>query len=121
MEQHTATPEQRRKPRGKPWPAGVSGNPSGAAGLSMRAAELFDRLAGDFGGAAALSASAIDSEMLRQAARLMARAARTRDADAAVRLTSEARRLVETLRRRKREPAVIPLRARLAAEAAEAG
>ena len=39
--------ENRRKPGGRPWPKGVSGNPSGSK-VSKRVTALFEALADDF-------------------------------------------------------------------------
>jgi hypothetical protein len=101
MQQPAAVMEQndikRRRAGGRPWPKGTSGNPSGSR-VNVRAVALFNELAADFGGVAALSA--LDRVLLSQACRLMARAARARDADAAVRLSSEARRALLSLRKR---------------------
>jgi hypothetical protein len=88
---------QRPKPRGKPWRPGQSGNPSGSR-VNTRAIVLFADMAADFGGVDALSG--VDRAMLMQACRLMARGARAKSADDAVRLTSEARRILMGLRKR---------------------
>jgi hypothetical protein len=88
---------QRPRLRGKPWPKGVSGNPSGSR-VNTRAVVLFAEMAVDFGGVDALSG--VDRAMLMQACRLMARGARAKSADDAVRLTSEARRILMALRKR---------------------
>jgi hypothetical protein len=101
MQQSAAAPEQHdaQRPRvvGRPWKSGQSGNPSGSRVLNQRIADLFNTLAADFGGEAALSA--IDRALLMQSCVLLTRAQRTRDVDAAVRLTSEARRGLMALRR----------------------
>jgi hypothetical protein len=76
---------------------GASGNPSGRQAVRSRAAELFAAMAADFG-----ELNGIDAAMLNQACLLLARAERIKaikHADASVRMSSEARRLVETLRR----------------------
>jgi hypothetical protein len=83
--------------RGRPWPKGVSGNSSGSR-VSKRVVTLFSDMVTDFGGEAALLA--VDRALLMQACRLMVRAERVKDADAAVRLSSEARRGLGALRRR---------------------
>jgi hypothetical protein len=88
-----------RKLRGRPWPPGTSGNPNGRRSMSKRAAMLFQALAADFGGVDALSA--IDRALLEQGCRLLVRAERAKDADAVVRLSSEARRGLVALRRRR--------------------
>jgi hypothetical protein len=67
--------------------------------VSKRVAVLSEAMAADFGGVAMLSA--VDHAMLEQACRLMVRAERTKDADAAVRLSSEARRGLAALRRHR--------------------
>jgi hypothetical protein len=87
---------QRAKLRGRPWPKGVSGNPSGSR-LNTRAMVLFAEMATDFGGENALGA--MDRALLMQACRLMARGARAKSADDAVRLTSEARRILASVRK----------------------
>ena len=74
---------------------GTSGNPRGASVISVRTDELFASMAADF-----TSLSATDEIMLRANCRLLARAEKTRDVDAAVRLNSEARRGIDALRRR---------------------
>jgi hypothetical protein len=86
-----------RRHGGRPWPKGTSGNPSGSR-VNTRAKVLFDELATDFGGVNGLSA--VDRTLLLQACRLMARAARAKDADVVVRLTSEARRILASLQKR---------------------
>ncbi len=92
-EQSAAQP---RKVSGRPFPPGVSGNPSGMR-VSKHALQLFTEIADEYGGEQALSA--IDRALLLQAARLLVRAQRLKDADAAIRMTGEARRLLESLRR----------------------
>jgi hypothetical protein len=94
--------EQRSMLRGRPWPPGTSGNPSGST-VSKRVTVLFDAMLADFGEGAL---SAIDSAMLLQACRLLVRSERTADADSAVRLSNAAARLIAGLRSAKRrEPA----------------
>ncbi len=100
------------------WPKGVSGNPSGSQVLHKRASELFDAMAGDFG-----TLSAVNAALLRQACLLLARSERVKrikDADAAIRMSGEARRLLATVRGLSQQAAAphVPLRDRLAAEAA---
>jgi hypothetical protein len=100
MQQPEAATEQSeaQRPRhgGRPWPKGVSGNPSGSR-ANKRAVALFAEMANDFGGPSALSA--IDRAMLDQAATLLARSRRVKDPDVALRMGGEARRLLECLRR----------------------
>lgn len=81
--------------RGRPFPPGVSGNPQGGSVINRRADELFAGVAADFG-----VLSATDEILLRAACRLLARAEKTKDEDAAVRLSSEGRRGIDALRRR---------------------
>ena len=96
-----AGPEQ-SKPQSSPgrWPKGTSGNPSGRTSrqiVAERAAELFDAMSSDFG-----ELSAVDRTMLHQACLLLARSERAsgpRAADASIRMSGEARRLLELLRR----------------------
>lgn len=83
--------QPRRQAGGRPWPKGVSGNPSGNK-TNKRAASLFEEMVADLGGAAALSA--IDRAMLEQAAHLLVRGQRAKDADIAIRLSNAAARLL---------------------------
>jgi hypothetical protein len=92
----TADSEQTKRQHG--WPKGVSGNPAGARVRAERVAELFESMAADVGGADALSV--VDRALVMQACQLLARAERAKSTDAVVRLTSEARRLVRSLRKR---------------------
>jgi hypothetical protein len=86
---------QRRVPRGRPWPKGVSGNPAGIR-VGKQALAMFEQIEGELGGVG----SVIDRTLLLQACRLLVRAARLKDHDAAIRMSSEARRTLEGLRRR---------------------
>jgi hypothetical protein len=90
----TPTPQSRQG-----FQKGVSGNPSGAT-FGKKAAAIYDAVVADFGGADALSA--IDCIMLEQACRLLSRTHRIKikDTAVAIRMSSEARRLLESLRRR---------------------
>jgi hypothetical protein len=112
-----ATPEERRHHGGRPWPKGVSGNPSGSK-LSKRFAELFAAVRAEFGDAA-LSAS--DRALLEQACRLMAR--RMRDEENSIKATNAARRIIASLHARhgrtpaSPSPVWSPLRSRLQAAA----
>jgi hypothetical protein len=108
-EQQTTTVEHedkqsRKRPRGKPWPKGVSGNPLGRQVTSKRVATLYAELADDLGGEAALSV--IDRVTLLQACRLLVRSERTQDGDLALRLSNASARLLAALRKyqRKHEP-----------------
>lgn len=92
-----STAQHRRRAGGRPWQPGQSGNPTGIR-ISKHAIALFNEIAGELGGEAALSA--IDRTLLLQAARLLVRSARLKDHDAAIRMSSEARRTLEGLRRR---------------------
>lgn len=92
-----AQPSKRRHGDGRPFPKGTSGNPRGKASIRERAAELFAEMAPDLG-----QMSAIDTVMLRRASLLLARSERIRsakDADVSLRMSGEARRLLQTLRR----------------------
>ena len=112
---------QRQAPRGRPWPKGVSGNPSGRI-LGKRYLTLYGDLARDLGGEAALSA--IERALLSQAVGLMVRAERVKETDDAVRLANASARLLASLRKRV-QPSVAPretfaaLAARAQAEANE--
>jgi len=67
---------QPRRHGGRPWPKGVSGNPSGSR-VNTRAVVLVAEMATDF----VEALSGVDRVMLHQAARLMARSARAKSAD----------------------------------------
>lgn len=86
--------DQRPKPRGRPWPPGVSGNPFGRT-LGKRYFTLFGDLARDLGGEAALTG--IQRALLGQACQLMVRSEQVRVADDAVRLANAAQRILTTL------------------------
>jgi hypothetical protein len=95
-----AQPSTQRR-RGRPFEPGVSGNPKGdvAKTIRGRAAELRAVIVSDLNEAL----PAIDSVLLDRACILLARSERlhrTKDVDAGIRMTSEARRLLMALRRR---------------------
>lgn len=78
------------------FPPGIAPNPSGSRvprGLN----ELVAELSTDFAGVAL---SAIDKALLKSAALLLLRASRTADPDSSVRSVSEARRILEGMKRR---------------------
>jgi hypothetical protein len=89
--------------RARPIPAprfvkGVSGNPSGKRLLKDRADALYRVMAADLA-----PSTATDEILLRHTCLLIARAERVnrlRDIDGAIRTSGEARRLLESLRRR---------------------
>jgi hypothetical protein len=108
------------EPQGR-WPKGVSGNPKGAAvdRVADRAGELFQAMSAELG-----ALSPIDHALLKQACLLLARSERlkrARDADAAVRLSSEARRILASLRKHAapKAPGQSPLQQYLASLPAE--
>jgi hypothetical protein len=76
---------------------GVSGNPTGF-NPGKHVLALYREMATEFGGEAALSP--VDRILLMQAARLLSRSRRLKDQDQAIRMSSEARRTLEGLRRR---------------------
>jgi hypothetical protein len=121
MESDQQTPasgqqSKRPKPRGTPWPPGVSGNPTGSH-IGKRTMVLFDAMVGEFGGA---DLSATDRALLLQACRLLAR--KFRDDLAAVAASNTARHILNGLRERHRHDAGAassewsPLKASLAAK-----
>jgi hypothetical protein len=82
---------------GRPFSKGVSGNPDGKASVREHAAALFYEMSADFG-----TLGAVETVLLRRAALLLARSESirsTRDADVSLRMSSEARRTLMTLRR----------------------
>jgi hypothetical protein len=85
------------KPRPQWWHPGQSGNPGGIR-ISTHALKLFHEIAVEIGGADALTS--MDAALLLQACRLLVRSTRLKDHDAAIRMSSEARRTLEGLRRR---------------------
>jgi hypothetical protein len=95
-----ATEQQRSKrQRGAGFPKGVSGNPLGKALVRARADELFGIMSADFG-----ELSAVDEVLLKQACLLLARSERVhrvRDIDVGVRMSGEARRLLQSLQRKR--------------------
>jgi hypothetical protein len=94
----TEQPNKRRRGDGRPFPRGFSGNPKGRAAIRARAAELFGIMAGDFA-----PLSAVDTVLLNQACLLLARSERVhrvRDIDVGLRMSGEARRLLQALRKR---------------------
>ncbi len=118
-QQRQAANTHRKAPRGKPWPPGTSGNPEGGRIRSRRIDALYTDLAADLGGASTLTA--VQNTLVRQAARMLARAERERNAEHVVRLTNCASRLLASLRNGRRKPAEPGLRfdehiARLARE-----
>lgn len=111
--------KQQRRGAGRPFPKGVSGNPKGdpAKTIRERAAELRATILSDF-----QALAAIDSVLLDRACLLLAKSERlhrTKDVDAGIRMTSEARRILQSLRRHRRSRDVAPLslREQLQAEA----
>jgi hypothetical protein len=88
---------ERRRVVGRPFPKGVSGNPHGRRALRERIEKLYATMTGDFG-----PLSATDEVLLRQACLLLARSERVhrrKDLDSAIRMSGEARRLLESLRK----------------------
>lgn len=102
-----AEQEKTQRPTGRPWPKGVSGNPSGRT-LGKRYLALFADLARDLGGENALTG--IERALIGQACQLMLRSERVCDADDAVRLANAASRILATLtaKRAARKPALGP-------------
>jgi hypothetical protein len=90
------TVDEQSKP---PWqyPKGVSGNKAGRPNIRVRADEIFVALSADFG-----KLNQTDTLILRQASMMISRSesiSSVRHADAAIRLSSESRRLLLMLRR----------------------
>jgi hypothetical protein len=105
------------KPRGRPFPPGVSGNPSGVAkqrpNERERIAELFSIIAADYGELTGIE------RVVQQAARLLARAEKAADADIAVRASNAASRMLATLKRKRHRPGAPPMRERVMEAAGE--
>jgi hypothetical protein len=80
VQPRAAVEQRKRKPGGRPWPKGVSGNPSGSK-VSKRVTVLFEALADELGGA---DLSATDRALLMQACRLLVRSERVKEAEDAV-------------------------------------
>jgi hypothetical protein len=81
------------------FPKGVSGNAKGRRAIRERAAELYGIMAPDFA-----ELSATDDVLLTQACLLLARSERVhrvRDIDVGLRMSGEARRLLQALRRHR--------------------
>ena len=91
-----AVPQQASLSHLRPWRKGESGNPHGRA---VRAVKLFEMMVTDFG-----ELTAVESALLLQACRLMARSERASDANDAVRLANASARLLATLSKKKRKP-----------------
>jgi hypothetical protein len=83
---------------GRPFQKGTSGNSQGARLLKNRTEALVELFRPEFGP----EISQLELALLRGSCRLLARAEYARNADAAVRLSSEARRGLESLRKRVR-------------------
>jgi len=98
MDQEKAASETVRS-RGRPWPAGVSGNPSGRPLVRIRARKLFATMIVDFG-----ELGPTDRILLERAGFLLARSERLNDADVAMRMSAEARRIIASLRKRVSVP-----------------
>ena len=85
---------------------GQSGNPLGPhAVVKERVDELVAAMAADLG-----ELTGIDSVVLRQAARLLVRAERTKNPDIAVRASNAASRMLATLQRKRHKRGRPPLR-----------
>jgi hypothetical protein len=101
MESAATTQASKQRPRGRPFAPGVSGNPRGdvmktvrARAAELRATIVTDDLKG--------ALSAIDNVLLDRAVLLLAKSERlhmTKHVDAGIRMTSEARRILQSLRR----------------------
>jgi hypothetical protein len=91
--------EQDASKRRHGFAPGVSGNPKGRPSIRIRASELFNVMAPDFGGD---KMTPVDRVMLHRASLLLSRSERIRsekEADIALRMSGEARRLLQALRR----------------------
>jgi hypothetical protein len=94
---------------------GNAGRPT-AAQRRARIESIAETLAAEFGGLRALSAT--ERLLVTQAAELTLR--RPNNAQDAVRLSNATQRIIARLGKRKRAPATVPLRERLALEAERA-
>ena len=89
-----AVPQQDTVSHLRPWRKGESGNPHGRA---VRAIKLFEMMVADFD-----ELTAVESALLLQACRLMARSERAKDANDQVRLANASARLLATLSSKKK-------------------
>jgi hypothetical protein len=94
----------------RPFPKGVSGCPGGRVQSGMRYQTLYRELEAELG-----ELNAIDAALLDRAVVLLLR--KPRDDGDAVKVTSEARRILEKLRRHGRPETAMPLRDRIAEQA----
>ncbi len=102
VEQPARQSAKRNRGEGRPFPKGKSGNPKGANSVSDRAAALYATMSPDFG-----KLTATDDVLLRRACLLLARSERIRrlrDVDVGLRMSGEARRLLQTLKRHAAPP-----------------
>jgi hypothetical protein len=90
-----------------PWRKGVSANPGGLRERGKRYQQLHGQLKAELG-----ELNAIDAALLDRAVILLLRRPKS-DADA-VKLTSEARRILEKLHRHSKPETAVPLRERIA-------
>ena len=100
-----------RPPRGRPFPPGVSGNPTGSK-IGKRVTELYEGMLADFP-----EPSSFECTLLLSAARMLARSERVQKSEDAVRCSNAAVRLLRSLRVARRKggrPGGSPLRERLA-------
>src|SRR6516225_5740556 len=93
-ETSVAVPQQDTVSHLRPWRKGESGNPHGRA---VRAIKLFEMMVADFD-----ELTAVESALLLQACRLMARSERAKDANDQVRLANASARLLATLSSKKK-------------------
>ena len=105
MHQQRAAGEQQNGQRGRPWPKGTSGNPTGQK-CGKRHLELHAQIICDLGGIDALSG--IDRTLVKQVVKLLLHAETTKSPNQAVRASNAAARLLRELRAESKRQPMMP-------------
>ena len=88
------------------WKPGAPGNPNGLKAVRIKVDALFNELAGEIEQSGALSV--VERVMLENACSLIVKAQRTTKVGDSVRASSEARRVIEGLRERRKSAPAAP-------------